>query len=320
MVSVVLVTYNRANRLRESIQDILDQTFTDFELLICDDKSNDNTETISRQFCLIDERIKYFRHDVNKGMPGNLNFGIENATSNYIAILHDGDRFKPTLLQNWFNAINTNESVGFVFNSIGVTDENESIVTNFKEFSTGILAKKYLLQDVFFRRWLFDSPVYGEVMIKKALVVELGYFKLKYGFYADVDMWMSMLHKYDAYYYEETLITGPLKTIQPRLFDDKILKTFFYMFEMHLDHRKIEFRNSRNLYRELIRFYYYSFKGLTFNLILLAKNYNLKTYLASFKLIFSKSPFFFIPWLFVFLLRPIISIIFMTKRVQNKFL
>ena len=97
MVSIVLVTYNRAARLRLSIQDILDQTFKDFELIICDDCSTDSTESVCRQFEQRDPRIRYFRHPQNMKMPGNCNFGIEQAKFDYVAILHDGDRFKPEL-------------------------------------------------------------------------------------------------------------------------------------------------------------------------------------------------------------------------------
>lgn len=79
MVSIVLVTYNRAERLKLSIQDILDQTFKDFELIICDDCSTDATEDICSEFVEKDGRIKYYRHKSNMRMPANCNFGIKKA-------------------------------------------------------------------------------------------------------------------------------------------------------------------------------------------------------------------------------------------------
>ena len=105
MVSIVLVTYNRASRLKLSIQDLLDQTFQDFELIICDDCSTDSTERVCRDFQRRDNRIRYFRHPENIAMPANCNFGITKCNFEYVAILHDGDRFMPSLIEQWYRAI-----------------------------------------------------------------------------------------------------------------------------------------------------------------------------------------------------------------------
>ena len=308
MVSVVLVTYNRAERLKLSIQDILNQSFTQFELLICDDHSSDNTKEVCENFQVTDNRIKYIRHDNNKGMPANLNFGIQHAAYDYIAILHDGDRFKPTLLQKWFDAISQDESIGLVFNSIGVADENDNIINYSRDFNKGVLERKYLLRQVFFRRWLFGSPIYGEVMIKKKIVEENGYFKLKYGFYSDVDMWMTVLHCYNVFYYDETLIAGPLKSIQPRLFKDTVIMTFIYMYDMHLSHIKIEYKKSTALIFELIRFRFISLASLTYNLLIFCKNQNFIPYFEAGKLLGKKQLYFILPWIIVLILSPFIKL------------
>lgn len=315
MVSVVLVTYNRAERLRLSIQDILDQTYQDLELLICDDNSNDDTEQLCKQFAAVDKRIKYFRHSQNKGMPGNLNYGIYKASSEYVAILHDGDRFHPALIQKWYSAMISHPSVGFIFNSIGETDENDKLLHYYREFKGGIIRRENLLHYVFFRRWRFDSPVYGEVMVRKSLIEDHGYFKPRFGFYSDVDMWMTLLHEYDAYYVEDTLITGPVKSVQPRLFDDKLLKTFFYMQDMHAYHRKIEFRNTRKLFSEMLRFHFYSLKGFVYILLLILKNNSYGYYFDSTKIIIQREPFYLLPWFLFLLLSPFIKIIKLIKKI-----
>ena len=59
MISAVLVTYNRAERLRLAIQDILNQSFADFELIICDDCSPDHTKEVCEEFSAKDNRIHY---------------------------------------------------------------------------------------------------------------------------------------------------------------------------------------------------------------------------------------------------------------------
>jgi glycosyltransferase involved in cell wall biosynthesis len=306
VVSIVLVTYNRAQRLRLSIRDILNQTFKDFELIICDDCSPDETEEVCREFIAEDNRVKYFRHASNNRMPANLNFGICKAQFPYVAILHDGDRFKPDLIQQWYNGITSKDSVGFVFNSIGVTDEHENIVFAYHDFKEGIIDKDYLLKDVYFRRWQFNSPVYGEAMVRKELVIENGLLKSKYGFYADVDLWMQLLHTHDAYYCADTLITGPAKTLQPRLFDDHLVKTFNYMFIMQLNHRRKAFaKQPLRLAAELLLFYAQAFMNLNYKLLLLVKNFSFHSFMDARKLL-KQSFLFVIPWLTILFLYPIL--------------
>lgn len=306
MVSIVLVTYNRADRLKLSIQDILNQTFRNFELIICDDCSTDATEAICREFVKHDERIKYYRHSSNLRMPANCNFGIQKAIFPYIAILHDGDRFKPDLIEQWYNAISKHDSVGFVFNSIGVTDADENLVFAYRDFEEGLIKKDHLLKSVYFRRWQFNSPVYGEAMVRKKLIEENGYLKKRYGFYADVDFWMQLLHSHDAYYCADTLITGPAKTIQPRLFDDNLVKTFLYMFHMQLAHRKKAFMDRPlKLMLELTICWIQAFFNLNFRLLLLVKNFSFQSFINASKLL-KRSVVFLIPWVVILILYPLL--------------
>lgn len=306
MVSIVLVTYNRAERLKLSIQDILNQTFKNFELIICDDCSTDGTEEVCRGFTNRDERIRYFRHSSNQQMPENCNFGIKQARYDYIAILHDGDRFRSDLIDQWYNAISSNNSVGFVFNSIGLTDEDENIVHAYREFDEGIVKKDHLLKNIYFRRWQFDSPVYGEAMVKRNLLVDHGYLHKEYGFYADVNLWMDLLHSHDAYYCPETLITGPTKKILPQLFDNNLIRTFLYMFNMQLRHRHKAFRSKPfRLIYEIMVFWIQALLNVTYCLLLIVKNFSFRYFIGAARLL-QKSVLFLVPWVIILFLYPIL--------------
>lgn len=306
MVSVVLVTYNRAERLKLSVQDILNQTFTNFELIICDDCSTDGTEEVCLNFVAQDERVKYFRHSSNKQMPENCNFGIRQAKHDYVAILHDGDRFRPDLIEQWYNAISSNDSIGFVFNSIGLTDADENIIQTYSEFKEGIIPKEHLLKGVYFRRWRFDSPVYGEAMARKNLLVDHGYLHREFGFYADVNLWMDLLHSHDAYYCADTLITGPTKSLQPQLFEYNLIRVFLYLFNMQLRHRHKAFRKKPvRLVGELMLFWGQSLLNVTYHLILIVKNFSFRYFISAAKLL-QKSVLFLIPWIVILFLYPIL--------------
>jgi len=305
MVSIVLVTYNRAERLKLSIQDILDQTYKNFELIICDDCSTDTTKLVCEEFQKRDSRIIYYRHSNNLAMPANCNFGIQKARFDYVAILHDGDRFKPDLIEQWYAAISKHD-VGFVFNSIGETDAQDNIVNAYHAFPEGIVHKDLLLKKTFFRRWQFDSFVYGEAMVKKDLVTQLGLLNDKYGFYADVDLWMELLHSHDAYYCSDTLITGPTKEIQPRLFDDNLINYFLHMFTMQLKHRKKAYAGQPVMLGfELIVLWIQSLFNITYCLLLVVKNFSLRSFLDAASRL-KRTVLFLIPWMVIFLLYPLL--------------
>jgi len=87
-IGVLMPVYNVAPYIKESIQSILDQSFSDFELLIIDDCSTDETFNIIQSFQ--DTRIKLIRNDVNKGLVYGLNLGLQLLQNDYIARM-DGD-------------------------------------------------------------------------------------------------------------------------------------------------------------------------------------------------------------------------------------
>ena len=95
-VSVIIPTHNRARFLREAISSVLNQTFQDFEILVVDDASDDNTREVVAGF--EDIRIKYFRHDTNRGGSAARNTGIRNSMCSYIAFLDDDDEWFPEKL------------------------------------------------------------------------------------------------------------------------------------------------------------------------------------------------------------------------------
>ena len=97
-VSVVITTYNRASLLPRAVNSILNQTYADYEIIIVDDCSTDNTQQVVAD--LSDPRIHHFMHDQNRGVSAARNTGIANARGEYIAFLDDDDEYVPTRLEH----------------------------------------------------------------------------------------------------------------------------------------------------------------------------------------------------------------------------
>jgi glycosyltransferase involved in cell wall biosynthesis len=96
-ISVYILTYNRAKLLPRAINSVLNQTFSDFELIIINDASPDNTDEVVNGFD--DKRIIYKKHDKNTGLFGAANTALDMAKGKYIIFLTDDDEFLPDALE-----------------------------------------------------------------------------------------------------------------------------------------------------------------------------------------------------------------------------
>ncbi len=98
-VSVLLSTYNRAHLLPLAVSSVLNQTYTDFEFIIINDGSKDNTAALLEKYEKADPRIRVFTNNPNKGLIDSLNFGLKKCRGKYIARFDDDDEMAPTRLE-----------------------------------------------------------------------------------------------------------------------------------------------------------------------------------------------------------------------------
>lgn len=114
IVSVILPTFNRARTLTRAIRSVLAQTFQEWELLVVDDASIDETSNLMRKFS--DARIRYIRHEHNRGPSSARNSGIEVARGAYIAFLDSDDEWFPEKLADDISVFGLDgEGVGLVY-------------------------------------------------------------------------------------------------------------------------------------------------------------------------------------------------------------
>ena len=113
-ISIIMPSYNRAHLLGRAVKSALAQTFQDWELLIIDDDSSDNTEEVVRSFQ--DSRIRYIKHQQNQGPAASRNTGIRAASrSKYLAYLDDDDEWLPEKLEKQLEVFRRGEpSLGIV--------------------------------------------------------------------------------------------------------------------------------------------------------------------------------------------------------------
>jgi len=124
-VSVILPTFNRAAYLPDAIESVLCQTFRDFELVIVDDGSTDNTRQIVQMYP--DKRIRY-RFKQNGGIASALNCGIKQSTGTYLARLDSDDVFLPEKLAYQVACLDANPDCGLVYTQAYNMDEKGNVL------------------------------------------------------------------------------------------------------------------------------------------------------------------------------------------------
>ena len=129
-VSVIIPTYNRAHLISRAIQSVLKQTYKDFEVIVIDDGSTDNTEYIIKQFQDKDNRIRYIKHKKNKGGAAARNTGIKAANAEYIAFQDSDDEWFPEKLEKQMKVLeNAPPEVGVVYTGFWRIDGNKKKYT-----------------------------------------------------------------------------------------------------------------------------------------------------------------------------------------------
>ena len=123
-VSAIILTYNRANLIEKAIKSVLKQTYQDFEIIVVDDGSTDNTGEIIRGFK--DKRVKYIKkYKENKGSSVARNIGIKVARGKYIALLDSDDEWLPEKLDKQIKILQDGSpELGVVYSNSYYIDEN----------------------------------------------------------------------------------------------------------------------------------------------------------------------------------------------------
>jgi glycosyltransferase involved in cell wall biosynthesis len=125
MISIITPCYNRANLISNMITSVLNQTYTDWELLIIDDGSTDNTKYIIDKY-LDDKRINYIKK-TNTGAADSRNVGVKHASKEFITFLDSDDVVKPEWLETIKKFINNKN---FGYGSIGFQNNNGDEILN----------------------------------------------------------------------------------------------------------------------------------------------------------------------------------------------
>ena len=201
--SIVIPLYNKETFISSTIQSVLGQTFSDFEVIIVDDCSTDKSLSVAKQ--MKDSRIQIIKHSENKGLSASRNTGIKNAKANYIAFLDADDIWKPNFLQ-------TIESLISDFPKAALyATKYELLLKNNKRVSHNFIIPEFKGRGIisnFFESNLNQAIYYPSCLcVKKEVFEEVGYYNESITYSEDIDFNIRAHAKYKLAYSEKVLVT-----------------------------------------------------------------------------------------------------------------
>lgn len=190
LVSINLTTYNRANLLKRSLKSIISQSYKNIEIIIVDDFSTDNTEEVIRGLIKSDNRIKYIKHNNNKGNAAARNTAWQNSNGKYIAFMDDDDEWidNEKLKKQVELFEKSDNKLGIICTSVLLVDEYGNKIEK-------VIKKPYNLKQYILRgNGIIYSPT---VMTKKLILEYVGGFDEKMPRGVDSEFYRNCIVKYD---------------------------------------------------------------------------------------------------------------------------
>ena len=129
LVSIITPMYNNESVIEKTIQSVINQTYTNWELILIDDCSYDKTTTIVNAFTKKDSRIKVYKHSTNKGAAQTRNLGTKKARGNYIAFLDADDWLEKDAVEELKKAISGTSNY-FSFPYLNLHGEAKGVLKN----------------------------------------------------------------------------------------------------------------------------------------------------------------------------------------------
>ena len=226
MLSVIMPAYNRAHVITKAIKSVLNQTFTDFELIIVNDCSTDSTVDVINSFS--DSRILLINASKNMGAAAARNVGIKNAKYEIISLLDSDDFYEPTFLEESYHLLkNTNDQIGFMWTGLKTINNNKITLSHWEP---PFIKSNYIT----FLHALHIGTNSG-ISIKKSVFEKCGYFNESLPAAEDTDFFLRITQEF-GYTFTHNHLININKSGEDRLSKNykKIAIAYNFFIDQHL--------------------------------------------------------------------------------------
>jgi glycosyltransferase involved in cell wall biosynthesis len=193
-VSTIIPTYNRSGELLATVESALAQTYPDFEVIVVNDGSDDDTREVAEG--IDDPRVTVIHHPHNRGVAAARNTGIGAARGVLLAFLDDDDRWMPDKLAKQVPLF-ADPAIGLVYCGVAIVDERGKVAWQVLPTRRGDIYKALLFK---------NYPLTGSVVVtRRACFEQLGTFDQKLPPFEDHDMWLRIARRYRVDFVPEAL-------------------------------------------------------------------------------------------------------------------
>lgn len=196
LVSVVIATYNLAAYVPLAIQSVLDQDYSNIEVIVIDDGSTDGTRNAVKPY-LNDARVRYLFQD-NRGQAAAKNYGVRQSHGDYVAFLDGDDMWAPEKLELQMPLFSRSEAIGVVYSRMRYIDEQgKELGIPDNELFRGRVSGLLLIRNFI---------GFGTCVVKKECFDRLGGFKEHVKMGIDYDLWLRFSTQYEFDYVDQPLL------------------------------------------------------------------------------------------------------------------
>jgi len=182
-ISVIIPTHNRAHLVCETIDSVLTQTYTNYEIIVVDDGSTDNTKEVLERY---GKKIRYFYQE-NQGQATASNYAVRQSKGDYLAFIDDDDLWLPEKLEQQVKVLEKYPDLHLVCSDCYALRENGNLVR---------WNKKKTKEDTF--QSIFDGNfiIHPTVMLRKKCFEDVGGYDTRLRTTIDYDLWLRLIRKY----------------------------------------------------------------------------------------------------------------------------
>jgi len=189
-VSVIIPAYNQAQFLGGAIQSVLDQSYNDYEIIVIDDGSTDNTKEVAAQF---GERVRYIWQE-NKGLAGARNTGIRAAKGELIGLLDSDDQWLPVFLETMVTLASRHPQAAVYYCGAQCMDVDDNTLPQTMGTSITPLATPDAMYQTLLRA---NFIIPSTTILRRSIIILVGLFDQELRSCEDWDLWLRILPEYD---------------------------------------------------------------------------------------------------------------------------
>lgn len=168
LVSIITPCYNGSDYIAETIESVMAQSYSDWEMIVVDDGSKDSTASIVQNYVEKDSRIKLIRQK-NKGSAAARNNGIRSAKGRYIALLDSDDVWMPEFLEKQLAFMKEKNAVCVYCSYVRINNQSEPILKPVKSKPVVTVKDMMVMNRIGCLSGLYDSSKYGKVYLREEL-------------------------------------------------------------------------------------------------------------------------------------------------------